>query len=288
MDAVMEAEVEDVVDLSVCIACKNYEEPGPHRSVANFLLGEEMEGDSPGREEVEGDALMAVSAESFYTSNDSNKCQFSSPIDVAPPAVNHHQVDVDFAVECDDSDIESTAAVHDVQLDEKVAPVNNHQVDDEFDVDDDIAAIDESQVDKDLLADDDVHLAQPSKPIRTHPKTSNKFGWGKRRGGDRKTTGTIDPILASQAANEGGVACHRPPTIAKKSTKKQLIRCLNKSEKKQQMTEDKMVVVTKKLHTATNDCKTLAVLAQERRRESNLALQHADCLMTGMRDEMTT
>jgi hypothetical protein len=54
------------------------------------------------------------------------------------------------------------------------------------------------------------------------------------------------------------------------------------------MTEDKMVVVTKKLHTAANDCKTLAVLAQERRRESNLALQHADCLITGMRDKMTT
>jgi len=92
-------------------------------------------------------------------------------------------------------------------------------------------SIDESQVDEDLLADDDVHLAQPSKPIQTRPKTSNKFGRGKRRGGDRKTTGTIDPILASQAADEGGVACHRPPTIAKKSTKKQLTRSLNKSEK---------------------------------------------------------
>ena len=49
-----------------------------------------------------------------------------------------------------------------------------------------------------------------------------------------------------------------------------------------------MVVVTKKLHTATNDCKTLAALAQERRRESNLALQHADCLITSMCDKMTT
>ncbi len=61
----MEAEMEDVVDLSVGIVCKNYEEPGPRGSAADFLLGEEMEGDSPGREEVEGDALMAVSAESF-------------------------------------------------------------------------------------------------------------------------------------------------------------------------------------------------------------------------------
>ncbi len=212
----MEAEVEDVIDLLVGNVCKNYEEPGPRGSAAIFLLGEEMEGDSPGREEVEGDALMVV----FYNSND--------------------------------------------------------------------ASVDKSQVDEDLLADDDVHLAQPSKPIQTHPKTSNKFGRGKRRGGDRKTTGTIDPILASQAADEGGVARHCSPTIAMKSTKKQLIRSLNKSEKKRQMTEDKMAVVTKKLQTATNDCKTRAVLAQERRRESNLALQHADCLMTGGRDEMTT
>ena len=212
----MEAEVEDVIDLLVGNVCKNYEEPGPCGSAANFLLGEEMEGDLPGREEVEGDALMVV----FDNSND--------------------------------------------------------------------ASIDESQVDEDLLADDDVHLAQPSEPIQTHPKTSNKFGRGKRRGGDRKTTGTIDPILASQAADKGGVAHHCSPTITMKSTKKQLIRSLNKSEKKRQMTEDKMVVVTKKLQTATNDCKTLAVLAQERRRESNVALQHADCLMTGGRDEMTT
>ena len=74
--------------------------------------------------------------------------------------------------------------------------------DDDFDVDDDIAAIDESQVDKDLLADVCINLTKPSKPIQTLPKTSNKFGRGKRRGGDRKTTGTIDPILASQAADD--------------------------------------------------------------------------------------
>ena len=119
--------------------------------------------------------------------------------------------------------------------------------------------VDDDQFDEDVLAVDDVDILAdpPSKPIQTRPKTSNKFGRGKRRGGDRKTTGTIDPILASQAADEGGVAHHPPPTIAKKSTKKQLIRSFNKSEKKRQMTEDKMVVVTKKLHTATNDCKTL-------------------------------
>ena len=60
------------------------------------------------------------------------------------------------------------------------------------------------------------------------------------------------------------------------------------SEKKRQIAKDKIAVANKKIHRATNEYKSLAVLAQERRRESNLALHHADCLMTGMRDEMTT
>ena len=40
---------------------KNYEEPGPHGSAADFLLGEEMEGDPSGREEVEVAAIKPAS-----------------------------------------------------------------------------------------------------------------------------------------------------------------------------------------------------------------------------------
>ena len=130
---------------------------------------------------------------------------------------------------------------------------------------------------------------KPSKPIQSRPKTSNKFGRGKRRDDDRKTILTIYPILPNpQAADVGGITHYRPPTIAKSSAKRQLIRCLNMSEKKRQIAKDKIAVANKKIHRATNEYKSLAVLAQERRRESNLALHHADCLMTGMRDEMTT
>ena len=51
---------------------KKYEEPGPRGSAAEFLLGEEMEGDPSGREEVEAAAIKI---------NDSNNCQcFSSSI----------------------------------------------------------------------------------------------------------------------------------------------------------------------------------------------------------------
>ena len=47
VDGEMEAE-EMGQDLSVGVVCqKNYDEPGPRRSAAHFLLGVEMEGDPP-------------------------------------------------------------------------------------------------------------------------------------------------------------------------------------------------------------------------------------------------
>ncbi len=58
-------DAEEVAE-DVGVGQKNYEEPGPRRSVADFLLGEEMEGDLSGREEVEVAAMKI---------NDSNKCQ---------------------------------------------------------------------------------------------------------------------------------------------------------------------------------------------------------------------
>ena len=61
----VEVDAEEVAE-DVGVGQKNYEEPGPRRSVADFLLGEEMEGDPSGREEVEAAAIKI---------NDSNKCQ---------------------------------------------------------------------------------------------------------------------------------------------------------------------------------------------------------------------
>ena len=63
MEAEVEVEVgvEEIVDLSAGVdSPKNYDEPGPCRSAAHFLLGEEMEGDPPGREEMEGGAAADV------------------------------------------------------------------------------------------------------------------------------------------------------------------------------------------------------------------------------------
>ena len=61
----VEVEAEEVAE-DVGVGQNNYEEPGPRGSAADFLLGEEMEGDPSGREEVEAAAIKI---------NDSNKCQ---------------------------------------------------------------------------------------------------------------------------------------------------------------------------------------------------------------------
>jgi hypothetical protein len=52
----VEVEAEQVAE-NIGVGKKN-DEPGPHRSAGNFLLGEEMEGGPPGREVVEGGELM--------------------------------------------------------------------------------------------------------------------------------------------------------------------------------------------------------------------------------------
>ena len=135
----MEAEEKD---LSVGVVCtKKDEEPGPCGSAAHFLLGMDMEGDPPVTEMVEGDALMAVSADLCFKTNYSNQCQFSCPINVAA-AVNDDQVDAGFAVD-DDSDIESTAPAS-----------NNDHVDFAINEDSNIestAAVDNAEVDKDQV-----------------------------------------------------------------------------------------------------------------------------------------
>ncbi len=54
----MEVEVEaEEVAKDVGVGQKDYEEPGPRGSAADFLLGEEMEGDLSGTEEVEAAAI---------------------------------------------------------------------------------------------------------------------------------------------------------------------------------------------------------------------------------------
>ena len=56
----VEVEAEEVAE-DVGVGQKHYEEPSPRGSAADFLLGEEMEGDPSGREEVEAAAIKPAS-----------------------------------------------------------------------------------------------------------------------------------------------------------------------------------------------------------------------------------
>ena len=55
----VEEEAEEVVE-DVGVGQKTYEEPGPRGSAADSLLGEEMEGDPSGREEVQRAGLHSL------------------------------------------------------------------------------------------------------------------------------------------------------------------------------------------------------------------------------------
>jgi hypothetical protein len=57
----VEVEAEEVAE-DVGVGQKNYEEPGPCGSAADFLLGEEMEGDPSGREEVQRAGLHSLAS----------------------------------------------------------------------------------------------------------------------------------------------------------------------------------------------------------------------------------
>ena len=104
-------------------------------------------------------------------------------------------------------------------------------------------------------------LNVPTLPVtnKRMPKTSKKFGRGKTRGGDRKV---------ARATRVG----FNPPSSSntsvpkKKITKLQLSKQLTKSMNKRKQSEEKDERAQKKLAIATANCKTLAALAQERRK----------------------
>ncbi len=113
---------EDVgVDLSVGVCCKNYDEPGRCGSAADFLLGEEMEGDPAGTDLSAEDLLIDII--------DSNKCQCPPPIVESTSVVNQDQVD----------EVNTPTAVYDAVDD----AIDDDQVKDAVD-----DAIDDDQVDK--------------------------------------------------------------------------------------------------------------------------------------------
>ncbi len=115
MDVLAEEMEEDIgVDLSVGVRFQKYEEPESSGS-GDCLLGEEIEGEQQGREEVVGDALMAaetdfsfdfngtnVETDLYFNANDINKCHCPPPIVESTTAVDDANIGTDFVVIPDD------------------------------------------------------------------------------------------------------------------------------------------------------------------------------------------
>jgi hypothetical protein len=126
------------------------------------------------------------------------------------------------------------------------------------------------------------------KPTRARPRTSKKFGRGKHRGGNcrftlhRAINITPPPPGAADVYGAGDLPATNSKS-KKKLSKATILRCLKTSERKRLSAKDQITVANKKLHVATNQCKALAALAQDRRRESNLACHQAKCFVDGMR-----
>ena len=194
----------------------------------------------------------------FYHSNDSNKCLFSSPIDVSPRTVNDPQVDVDVGVK-------STAVVDDAQLDDdhlaagdvvSAAAVGVTQlVEDALAAVDVDIAVDDVQVFEaidpadDDQVEDELSVEKHPPVKKTMPKRKHKFGKGSKRGGDRKSCRPVDPTaLVDPAAL---VAMERPTATAavpvKRMNKKQLHRSLTCTMKKLICAKKKATTTAKKL-----------------------------------------
>ena len=150
------------------------------------------------------------------------------------------------------------------------------------------------------------------KPTSTHkrklPKNKKRFGNNQRLGGNKKKSTTYPIYSEAVNNNEGSVAAaatRLTKVSAKKTTKAELAKQLaysnrdvNISNKKniqlqQQLVDSKrqhandLSVVEEKFTAKSEECNTLASLAQDRRREGNEALQMADNKVAAMREDVS-
>jgi hypothetical protein len=113
-------------------------------------------------------------------------------------------------------------------------------------------------------------LNVPTLPVtnKRMPKTSKKFGWGKTRGGDRKVAraARVPQVVTTKVIGSNPPSSSNTSVPKKKITKLQLSKQLTKSMNKRKQSEEKDERAQKKLAIATANCKTLAALAQERRK----------------------
>jgi hypothetical protein len=124
------------------------------------------------------------------------------------------------------------------------------------------------------------------------PKRKHKFGKGAKRGGNRKScwcvesAAPVDPTAIALVDPTALAAMERPTAIpVKRMNKKQLHRSLHCTMKKLGCVEKKVETTSKKLTASKAQCTLLAKLAQDRRKESNLAHQKATSEVNAIRAE---
>jgi hypothetical protein len=243
-EAVMDSEeMGGVPSLSVGIVCqKKYKEWGEHVNSANFLLGvaikgmEDEENTNKGKKEVEMESeemggltslLVGIVCQKPYKEPDE---RLSAALFLLGSAINDANDDQDDLVSAPNKmeiggELEEEGWVMDML--------------------DDVAL---SSNDSNKYQCIPLSIVDPPKtpnPIQKRPRTSNKFGRGKRRGGDRKSTGAVGMILSApeaeaadndypeaEAEDNGGVAGNCPATINKKKlTKAQIIVVLTRARR---------------------------------------------------------
>jgi hypothetical protein len=227
-EAVMDSEeMGGVPSLSAGIVCqKKYEEPDERISSVNFLLGaaikgmEDEENANKRKKEVEMESeemggltslLVGIVCQKPYKEPDEH---LSAALFLLGSAINDANDDQD--------DLVSAPIKMEIEVDLE----GEGRV---MDMLDDVAL---SSNDSNKCQCIPLSIVNPPKtpnPIGKHPKTSNKFGRGKRRGGDRKSTGAVGMILSApeaeaaainypeaEAEDNNGVAGNGPATINKK------------------------------------------------------------------------
>ena len=118
------------------------------------------------------------------------------------------------------------------------------------------------------------------------PKRKHKFGKGARRGGNRKSCRQVDPTPLVARERPAADLDTSPIFIpVKRMNEKQRHWSLHCTKKKLVCAKKKAVTTSKKLTAAKAQCTILAKLAQDRRKESNLAHQKATSEVNAIRAE---
>ena len=136
----------------------------------------------------------------------------------------------------------------------------------------------------DLHLEEAAGVMEPDAPKhkRKPPKRKKKFG-KYVRGGDRKIASVAVSIAAANQDGRQAPATTSQPITKKKATKAELVKAVAYAKRESGKRKERCIALTKsmatqqaKLSDKAAECRKVAQLAQDRRRETNLALEEAN------------